>query len=79
LYGAENVGRFLISVTSKVYAYMPDFSQEIVIANNLPSIISHTGGEPLSLSMFDTEDGRIKNIYIQTNPDKLKQFKNLRR
>jgi RNA polymerase sigma-70 factor (ECF subfamily) len=72
--GSENVGRFLITVFSKISQFMEDFSREMVITNGLPAIISYTGDTPLSLVSFECDGDKILNVFIQTNPDKLKQF-----
>jgi RNA polymerase sigma-70 factor (ECF subfamily) len=72
--GRHNVSRFLIAVTSKVARFVDGFHLEMVIVNGLPSCISYSENIPLSLVSIEPLDGKIHNIYIQTNPDKLKQF-----
>lgn len=74
VYGRENVSRLLMNSVPKLY-HIPDFHREIIIANGLPSIISYSGDSPIGLVSIEPEGDQIKNIYIQTNPDKLKQFK----
>lgn len=74
IYGRENVGRLLMSVVPKLY-HIPDYSQQIIVANGLPSIISYSGASPIGLVALEHDGSRIRNIYIQTNPDKLKRFK----
>jgi RNA polymerase sigma-70 factor (ECF subfamily) len=74
IYGKEKVGRLLMRVTSKILQYIPDFNREVIVANGLPSILSYSGNEPVSLVSLEPEGDRIRNIYIQTNPQKLKQF-----
>jgi RNA polymerase sigma-70 factor, ECF subfamily len=73
--GKENVSKFLIAVTAKITQSIEDFSREIVLVNGLPSYVSYSGVMPLSLISLEVEGDRIKNVYIQTNLDKLKQFK----
>ena len=75
IYGRENVSKFIINITSKIFEHVPDIHQEIFIANGVPSIISYSGLVPFSFNSFDLEEGKISTIYSQTNPDKLKQFK----
>jgi len=75
IHGRENVGRLLLTVVPKFIQSVPDFSQEIILANGLPSIISYSGDTPLSLVSLEPEGDRIRNIYVQTNADKLKHFK----
>lgn len=74
IYGREPVSRLMMSAITKLEG-IPDLSREITIANGLPSIITYSGDAPLSLFSLDPEGDLIRNIYIQTNPDKLKQFK----
>jgi len=74
VYGRENVCRLLMSTVPKLY-HLPDYHQEIIIANGLPSIISYSGDSPIGLVSIEPDGDQIRNIYIQTNPDKLKQFK----
>src|SRR5882762_2201590 len=40
IHGRENVGRLLLTVVPKFIQSVPDFSQEIIFANGLPSILS---------------------------------------
>ncbi len=74
IYGRENVSRLLMTVMPKIYQYMPDFSNEIIVANGLPGIISYSGKTPIALISIEPGEDQIRNIYIQTNPDKLKRF-----
>ncbi|MES1159723.1 MAG: sigma-70 family RNA polymerase sigma factor [Bacteroidota bacterium] len=72
--GRENVGKVLLSVVPKFLESIEDFSQEITFANGLPSILSFSGAVPISLVSLEMEDRQIRNIYVQTNPEKLKRF-----
>lgn len=74
IYGRENVSKLLLSAVSKL-DYINGLEREIIVANGLPSIISYSGGAPFSLISFELEEDQIRNIYLQINPDKLKQFK----
>ena len=73
--GRENVSRLLLTLVPKFIRSVPDFSQEIILANGLPSILSFSGDSPLSLVSLEPEESQIRNIYVQTNADKLKHFK----
>jgi RNA polymerase sigma-70 factor (ECF subfamily) len=75
IYGRENVSRLLMTVMPKLYQHMPHFSNEIIISNGLPTILSYSGDTPIALISVEPGDEQIRNIYIQTNPDKLKRFK----
>ena len=75
IHGRENVGRLMLSVVPKFRQSVPDFSQRLTFANGLPSILSLSGDEPQSLVSLEPEGDLIRNIYVQTNPDKLRHFK----
>lgn len=72
--GRENVGKVLLNVVPKFVESIPDFSQEITFANGMPSILSYSGASPISLVSLEMEGQQIRNIYVQTNPEKLKHF-----
>jgi RNA polymerase sigma-70 factor (ECF subfamily) len=74
IYGRENVIRLLLTSLGKIRE-LADFRTAIIIANGLPSTISWSGDSPLAVISFEPEGDQIRNIYIQTNPDKLKRFK----
>lgn len=73
--GRENIGRLLLSVIPKFRHSIPDFNQEVIFANGMPSILSYAGDTPQSLVSLEMDDQSIRNIYVQTNPDKLKHLK----
>ena len=73
--GTKNVTRALLATVPKFRDMVPGFRQEITLTNGLPSIISYAGDEPLGLVTIEPEGDRIKNIYVQSNPDKLKHLK----
>lgn len=72
--GRKNVSKAILTTFPKFRDSVPDFRQEITFANGLPSVISYTGDQPLGMVSIDTEGGQIRNIYLQTNPDKLKHL-----
>jgi RNA polymerase sigma-70 factor (ECF subfamily) len=69
------VSRLLISVIQKIVQFTPDLHREIIIVNGLPSIINYSGNDPRALVSIEPDGDQIKNIYVQTNPEKLKRFK----
>jgi RNA polymerase sigma-70 factor, ECF subfamily len=73
--GRENIGRLLLKVIPKFRDSTPDFSQEVIFANGMPSIVSYSGDAPQTLVSLDMDDQGIRNIYVQTNLDKLKHLK----
>jgi RNA polymerase sigma-70 factor (ECF subfamily) len=75
IHGRENIGRLLLSVIPKFRHSVPDFNQEVIFANGMPSILSYSGDAPQSLVSLEMDDQFIRNIYVQTNPDKLKHLK----
>jgi len=73
--GRENIGRLLLKVIPKFRDATPDFNQEVIFANGMPSIVSYSGDTPQTLVSLDLDDQGIRNIYVQTNLDKLKHLK----
>lgn len=73
--GRKPVGRLLINVVPKFRQLVPHFNEEITLVNGLPSIVSYAGNEPVSLVTLEPDGDQIRNIYVQTNPDKLKHLK----
>ena len=74
IYGREKVCHLLLTTLPKLFEYIPDYHQEVIISNGLPAIISYTGSSPVALVSIEPYGDRIGNIYVQTNPDKLQQF-----
>lgn len=73
--GAEHVGRALLHgfkelVPSNIVARMAQINGE-------PGIVTYLNGRPFSVLTLDARDGRIRGIYIVTNPDKLSHLPNL--
>ena len=75
IYGREHVSKLLLTVVPKFQQSIPDFHRELTFANGLPSILSWSGDSPVSLTILEPDGDRIRNIYVQSNPDKLKHFK----
>jgi RNA polymerase sigma-70 factor (ECF subfamily) len=75
LRGRKNIGRLLLSIVPKFRNSVPDFNQEFIFTNGMPSIISYSGKNPQSLVSLEIDDESIRNIYVQINPDKLKHLK----
>ena len=73
--GKKNVAHLVSTVTSKLFRHMPGLQYKIILVNGLPSILSLRDTEPFSLISLDSDGEQISNIYIQTNPDKLRHFK----
>ena len=73
--GRENIVRLLLTLVPKFRESVPDYRQETTLVNGLPALLVYSGDEPKSLIALETEDGLVRNIYVQTNPDKLKHFR----
>lgn len=74
IYGATNVGRFLFGARKKL---LPgELAHQIAQINGQPGVISYFGGRPYSVLTINVVDGRIRNIYIVSNPDKLSRLPN---
>lgn len=73
--GSNNVVKALLSTFPRFRRATPDFHVELTFANGQPSVISYSGEEPVGIITLETDGERICNIYLQTNPDKLKHIK----
>jgi RNA polymerase sigma-70 factor (ECF subfamily) len=69
IYGPDKVARASVFGLSKLKTLNP--LQRIVEINGEPGIVSYVGGRPQSVFTIDANDGRIRAIYIVTNPEKL--------
>jgi len=75
VYGAENVVRFLLGVRRK---FLPtELIRRVVQINGKPGIVGYLNGRPYGVITINVVDGRIRNIYIVSNPDKLSRLPNL--
>jgi len=62
------VVRFLIGIAPKI----PALSVQFADVNGMVGIILLDAGRPYSVVAFDmTDEGRIANLYVVSNPDKL--------
>jgi RNA polymerase sigma-70 factor (TIGR02957 family) len=68
--GADKVARFLVATVAQGME-IPDLRTDIVDINGSPGIVAWTGSDPfISVSLVVT-DGRIEQVLIVRNPDKL--------
>ena len=66
--GAGRIVRFLIGIASKI----PSLSVQFADVNGAVGAILLDAGRPYSVMAFEVSaDGRIANLYIVSNPDKL--------
>ena len=72
IYGRENVVRFVLRAPRKL---LPNnLVRCMVQINGQPGIVSYLEGRPFSVFTLDVFNGRIRNIYIVTNPEKLEHL-----
>ncbi len=74
IYGAKHVGKLISTIMPKFYRGLPDMRTEVVYVNGYPSILTFTGSKPFGLTIIESDGEKIHNIYVQTNPEKLKHF-----
>jgi RNA polymerase sigma-70 factor (ECF subfamily) len=68
--GADKVARFLVGIAEKG-GDLPGLRIEVAEVNGLPAIVGWIGEEPfgsISLAVFE---GRIEQVLVVVNPDKL--------
>jgi RNA polymerase sigma-70 factor, ECF subfamily len=74
IHGRNNVGKLISTVMPKFFHGVPDLHWDIVLTNGVPAILSRSGDIPFALVAIESAGELISNIYIQTNPEKLKHF-----
>jgi RNA polymerase sigma-70 factor (ECF subfamily) len=73
--GAENVARIILNRMSTVVP--KDLVTRLAQINGQPGIVSYLKGKPFSALSLEIAEGRIKAIYVVTNPEKLAHLQNL--
>jgi RNA polymerase sigma-70 factor, ECF subfamily len=68
VYGPERVARFLVGVMRTAPA---GFELRPAEVNGGPGLVGYLDGVPINVVTFEVDEGRIRNIYIVANPDKL--------
>ena len=69
VYGADRVARAIVRGLRKLVP--TDLVQRILQINGAPGVVSYFNGQPHSVLTLDASAGRIRAIYIVTNPEKL--------
>ncbi len=69
IYGADKVARFFLGIVWKVPNH---FTLRIANINGRPGIVNYVNDQPYSIITLDIVDGRIQEIDIIANPDKLR-------
>jgi RNA polymerase sigma-70 factor (ECF subfamily) len=75
IHGPDRVARFLFGARKKLVP--KNLVSRMVQINGHPGIVSYLNGHPWSVLTLDITDGRIRNIYIVTNPEKLERLPTL--
>jgi RNA polymerase sigma-70 factor (ECF subfamily) len=72
LHGIRNVSTFVLSIAEKINANVPELSNKIIYANGLPSVVTYSGDQAICIICLEITENKISNIYLHTNPDKIK-------
>jgi len=75
IYGADRVARFFLSTPGQLVT--ASIVKRIAEINGQPGIVTYLQGRPFGVLTLDVEGGRIRNIYIVRNPDKLQRLPQL--
>ncbi len=67
--GVDNVARGALGGLNKLVP--KDLVHRLAQINGEPGIVSYLNGKPYSVLTFDASEGRIRTIYVLTNPEKL--------
>jgi RNA polymerase sigma-70 factor (ECF subfamily) len=70
IYGANRVSRAIV-LGRKTKLLPENLVQRIVQINGASGVVSYSNGKPHSVLTLDVTEGRIRAIYIVTNPEKL--------
>ncbi|MBA9002231.1 RNA polymerase sigma-70 factor [Thermomonospora cellulosilytica] len=70
LHGADHVARWVLGVLAKPQA--AGVTLETATVNGETGVLLTAGGVPIGALTFDVADGRLRNLWFQLNPDKLR-------
>ena len=73
--GRESVVRVLLDLVPKFMNSVPNSRRVTTLVNGMPALLLYSGDDPWSLVALEVNDGLVQNIYVQTNPDKLRHFR----
>ncbi len=68
--GADKVARWLVAI-ARQGASIPDLRMEVTDVNGWPAIVGWSGSEPFGSISLSVADGRIEQVLVVVNPDKL--------
>jgi RNA polymerase sigma-70 factor (ECF subfamily) len=69
VYGAENIARAILGGLEKLVP--KNLVGRIMEVNGQPGVVSYLEGRPYSVLTLDVAEGKIRGVYIVTNPEKL--------
>jgi RNA polymerase sigma-70 factor (ECF subfamily) len=69
IFGADKVARGILGSLEKLVPR--NLLTRMALINGQPGIVSYLSGKPYSVLTMDTSEGRIRAIYVLTNPEKL--------
>jgi RNA polymerase sigma-70 factor (ECF subfamily) len=69
VYGPDNVARAVLGGLKKLVP--KNLVRRMAEINGEPGVVSYVDGRPYSVFTLDVADGRVRHIYIVTNPEKL--------
>jgi RNA polymerase sigma-70 factor (ECF subfamily) len=67
--GADKVARGILGSLKRLVP--ATLVRKLVRINGAPGLVNYLDGKPHSVLTLDVQDGRIQNIYVVTNPEKL--------
>jgi RNA polymerase sigma-70 factor (TIGR02957 family) len=68
--GADKVARWLVAI-ARQGASIPDLRMEVAEVNGWPAVVGWSGAEPFGSISLAVADGRIEQVLVVVNPDKL--------
>jgi len=72
--GQGHVLKFMTNVFEKLRLSVPGLFLKIIYVNGLPSLVTYSYNKPISIASIEISNDQISNIYIHTNPDKIKNL-----
>src|SRR5260370_1034447 len=75
--GVDRVTRFLFGIQNK--GALDGLSHELMDVNGSPALVSFAGSRIDTVLLLELAEGRIQELYIVRNPDKLKSLEAARR
>ncbi len=75
VYGPDNVARAVLGGLKKLVP--KNLVRRMAQINGQPGVVSYLDGRPYSVFTMDIADGRVRNIYVVTNPEKLARLPEL--